>query len=383
MIFLSLTIPIVNYQIDEYLRPNGPLFHRWLPKGREDALDISVMDERNYLKLWFERRGYVRNNSFIVYDKNREEVDEETMQRQASLDAGYLFGEARFAHISRYELVAIRNNNINSEDYITLGKRLIEFLYEPIADFIDLLRLQYGQYWLMRLEKWDSRKESLGIYCTHNLGLKWRENESDYWRDFQPNDLRRIFTPERLPGRGYAEYLTENDWRRLQRDFNLCRKKTLTLSVLGRAHELCDNGHIQEAFVQGVTALELAIHDFMRCKVPSDSVEQFSKLPLHTQSFVLGTSIGISSVELNNTKKAIELRNKIVHEGQEAKDERRELFLSLLKVSSQFLGLKEFKIPVLVSSNQLSPQLSGGSEAIIFSKFSITSQSRQRSDGSA
>jgi hypothetical protein len=139
MLYISFTVPMVNYGINSLHPPQGPLFHRWLPNGREDAIDVPVKDARNRLQFWFERRGYSDNTNFIIYDKKREEIDEKIMRLQAKLDAGQLWGEAKYAHASKAELTAVRENRISSEEYIALGERLVKFLSEPIGVFIDVL----------------------------------------------------------------------------------------------------------------------------------------------------------------------------------------------------------------------------------------------------
>jgi hypothetical protein len=142
------------------------------------------------------------------------------MQRQAHLDGGHLRGEAQYSHVTKSELEDLRGSRLGSDGYVTLGKRIVSFLYPPVSSFIDTLRAQYGQYWLPELLAWDSRRESLGSYCATSLWLRWKETVDANWQRFEPTDRSQTIVVERLPRRGNEEYLTYDDWQRLQKTFS-------------------------------------------------------------------------------------------------------------------------------------------------------------------
>lgn len=358
VLLLRIGIILENYDVDQFLRPPGPLFHRWLPDGRTDAVAVPMKDVRNRLELWFARRGY-DDSGFVRWDNQRSEVNVGAMSRQAKLDAGYLFGEATYAHTTDLEIKALQDDRVGSDDYIGLAKRIIDFLYPPIAAFVDLLRTQYGQYWLRELRQWDSRTQSLGSYCSSTLGLHWRQSVDEPWHRFQPNESMQVAVGEFLPGRGYAEYLTEADWRHIQATFDPGQELTISLKLVARAHGLRDRGHLEEAFVQATTALELAVEHFVESRCGSPSAEPslsgpFLSLPLKTKLFVLGNAMRtIPSVTLDNALKAIDMRNRVVHEGEKVRDPDWILFLALIECVRVFAGVSELKTPVLCSSNAL------------------------------
>jgi len=169
----SLSIHLENHDIDNHVRPKGPLFNRWLPNGRSDSI---ILTDSIDIEVWFERRGYV-DRSFIRYDKKKNEVDPKIMALQGKLDAGQLWGEIEYSDISENELDAVLNNKIDSDEYISLGKRLVKTLHPPLSNFINKLRTQYGQYWLPELSPWDSRSESLGSYCSTTIWLEWSNDD--------------------------------------------------------------------------------------------------------------------------------------------------------------------------------------------------------------
>jgi hypothetical protein len=228
-----------------------------------------------------------------------------------------------------------------------------------VRGFLDVLRFQYGQYWLPGLQAWDSRKQSLGSYCSTTLWMNWSDDNGESWHRFIPTELEAIFVMEPLPGRGYAEYLTKDDWERLKKSFDPTNPPSLALSVLGKAHELRDTGHIRQSFVEGVTALELALHDFIRRnKIPKteakDFEDPFSRLKRKTQLLVVGT-IGqmIPAADIENTVRAIDIRDGIVHEGKNPPSDSQNTLGALFRSVAALLELEEYKTPPLTSGNLL------------------------------
>jgi hypothetical protein len=69
----------------------GPKFHRWLPDGEANSINLDVGHPDITLKVWHERRGFIQRNE-IRFDYERFEVDPDVMSRQGVLQAGPLFG---------------------------------------------------------------------------------------------------------------------------------------------------------------------------------------------------------------------------------------------------------------------------------------------------
>lgn len=371
MISLSFTVHLDSSEIDQLVRPNGPLFHRWLPNGRNDSVVLYDYG-KNRIEIWFDRKGKAKAGTEIIeYDKESSGIDEEVMRRQAHLDAGQLWGEAEFEDITTAEMDALLKNATESEEYISIGKKVTNFIYGPVSKFIELLRCQYGQYWLRELSKWDSRRESLGKYCSTTLWIEWRQNNDDNWQPFRPTKSSAILTLGSLPGRKNAEYITEEDWQNIQETFNPGAPSLLSLEVYGRAHELRENGHIKEAFVTAVSALEIAIEEYINKKTLSHTEEgrklakKIHTMPLKTQVAILITTASIAPAELlENVVTAITTRNEIVHEGKAPDDPDWTLFLSIKSCLLGLLELRDIKSPVLYSGNSLSPPEYGGKQAM-------------------
>lgn len=230
MIYLSLRMYAATYGSGVVDEPNGPLFHKWLPDGEDDAVHFKSIAPPNSLRVWFTRRGYV-DHGMIKYDFGRHEVDVSIMRRQGWLDAGPLRGEAAFAHVTQPELAAVIADKKGDEDYISLAKRIVGFLLPPMQSLYDTLRLQYGQYWVPELRPWDSRNMSLGGYCQSTFGLQWRTDQTSEWKKFLPDEPSHTIRVMPIPGRGYGEFLTESDWRDIQSSLDAKPAHPLALRV--------------------------------------------------------------------------------------------------------------------------------------------------------
>src|SRR6185369_5490431 len=122
---------------------------------------------------------------------------------------------------------------VEDADYNTVAKRIIKLLQPPVARFLGTLRTQYGQHWLPELPPWDSRREKLGSYCSQ-LGIHWLHEERNIWYQLVPTPLGFAIVLQPPGGRGYAEFLTERDWRHLQ-GTRCLEEISLELHLLGEA----------------------------------------------------------------------------------------------------------------------------------------------------
>lgn len=300
-------------------RNHGPLFHRWLPDGEKDAITFDTGEPDTELKIWFERRGYVNDGGFIEFDADRRDVDDSKIPTQAVLDAGPLFGSLKIENLSKKYVVPMTENRLGDEDYINLGKKIVKLLRPPIARFLDTLRTNYGQHWVSPLKEWDSRSESVGSYCS-GLQIDWSLDGGESWEKFRPDE--NIFYINALyKDPEFDPYLTAEDWNDVAEIVQIGYEPSLAATILTRSRQLSEQGNANYALIEGVTALELAIGDFVRNKVgDSDilkkSIQSFWNLPLPSKVVSLVTTLGADPRDLEDTISAIDLRNAIVHEGK-------------------------------------------------------------------
>jgi len=168
--------------LHDFINEVGPLFYKWLPDGRKDAIALTMPSEQEQIIVWLERRMVV-SHGFLRWKPDGTEFDPDIMKRQGKLDGGVLFGEMN-AIVSRDERAAVQKRPFKvgerfgdydpeSEEYVTTGRRITEKIQKRVGRLINRLRTQYGQYWLEDLRPWDSRRMSLGTYCSSILNLRW------------------------------------------------------------------------------------------------------------------------------------------------------------------------------------------------------------------
>jgi hypothetical protein len=359
-LLIRIALPLEDYHLDETMRPHGLLFHRWLPDGPSDAIALDTGNENVELKVWFERRGFIRDG-WIEFDYDRREVDLDIIGRQAVLDAGPLFGYLQISDLTDSEYEAVVENKIGSQEYINLGKKLAKLIYPPISRLIHVLRINYGQYWINELEPWDSRNMSLGNYFRSQLQLSWSIDDGATWNNFQPTEMVVNLTATVYSDDYYKVYLSEQDYRDLANVLINDYEPTLGAKALAISHRKLDDGDIRYAFIESVIALEIIINEVIHKKSGTstktiDNVQSFLNQPLRTQFAILALMIdGISTQDIELATEAINIRNKIVHNGwhpPECIDIRNNL-MALLRVCSLFLDGPKLRFPKVNAGNKL------------------------------
>ncbi len=343
-------------------RAHGPYFHRWLPNGKEDALVLNTGDPSAKLVVWFERLGFKRDEE-IIFDYKRREVDAEAMRKQGVIEAGPLWGSLEVTKISQEELAALKGNKSGDSNYIALGKRILQLICPPVSRFLNVIRVNYGQYWVKELEKWDSRKESLGRYCGSkiNLGLEWSLDGGEIWTKFEPDQPSATLTVVMSLDRDFTDYLSLQDWQEIEQAVNEGYEPSLAALLATRAHQLADQGNLKHALIEGVSALEVGVEDFMRQALKDDdylqkSAQAFWNLPLSSQMIAVLATLGTIPLEdLVLAVKAVEMRNKIVHDGWDPPDTAKGEMTALLRSIAALLPGPSFRFPTINPGNKIMP----------------------------
>ncbi len=345
----------------------GPQFHRWLPDGRNDSLEVETSSDLE-LEVWLERKGYVDSkfSERIRFHPDRRQVDESLMQRQSPLNAGGpLHGLAVFPEVNRKEVEALRNDKRGSPAYENLGRRVVQAIYPPVSSFVNYLRLNLGQYWIRSTSEWNSQKLSLGAYCSRRH-MKWRLSEEDDWMEFVPN--QKESSPIRLTvtfGGKEELFISQENWKSLPSEVEANYKHNHELStaaeLLIKAHRLEDLGNLRQALLEGVTSLELAAEDFVRRRSKGSSALKrvatnaaSNKLSRKEQIALLVDTDAVSTDDLEGALTAIDYRNQIVHDGdletEDGEKGQKQALRSLMKTIAHLLPHS----PVLFSTTETS-----------------------------
>lgn len=342
------------------LRHYGPQFHRWLPDGEKDAIILKTRDSSADLKVWFERSGYV-DRGFIKYDSKRREVDPEIVPKQAVLDAGSLKGLLEIQGFSEEELVPLRENKVGHARYIALGKKVVKLICPPVSQFLSIIRTNYGQYWVPEFEAWDSRKRSIGGYCHSILRLQWSLDEGKTWSRFIPDLPVGTVGVQIYLDRSYSEFISQSDWREIALAIRKGYRPSGAALILARAHQLLDEGNLKHAFIEGVSALELALSEFARRDLRDDAhlskeMKAFWNLPLSSQLVSIAIGRGkIPTEQVKDALKAIELRNKVIHEGWDPPDNTKTKLSALLEIVAGLLSGPKLRFPESNPGNAMRP----------------------------
>lgn len=328
----------------------GPLFFRWIP-GEEHAINLSISPQ-TFLRLWIEQAKEIGPGHQVQHPKT------------ATLDArvwgkvkgGPLRGTLELNSVQDEVLEVIAERKIGDPAYIQFGKFIVNTVLDPrLSRFIKILRINFGQYWIREFIPWDSRRYSLGGYCQSVLALEWSINGTD-WERFVPNEPQQTINAGAIGGgRQYLSLANEKDWASLNDLMLFEYTPSDALLLLARAHELFDRRNHRYAFVEGVTALEMAIGELMTknlgMTLPQE-VEGFTNQSVKRQLVAVSATSGLLNAgDLDAALKAITIRNEIVHDGKAYGEEKRNEFMGLLRVVVKIMGSKVFKFPSIDSGN--------------------------------
>ena len=292
-------------------RRYGPLFHRWLPDGAQDAIELKTGDPGVCLRVWFERRGYM-DGAFAKFDHDRQEIDPEAIPELGVLDAGPMRGLLQIDNPTPDELRVLRDVKTGNDAYRALGKRIVKkLIHTPVSRFLDILRVTYGQHWLSTLEPWDSRSETLGDYCMYSLHLKWSLDGGEKWQDFIPEEPSKVVHLSVHLQSSFSEYLSEADWQELGRILQTDYEPSPAAEALSSAHSMLDTGHTKQALIEGVTALEIGMKEFLRHALRArndllNKTQALYQIPLPAQVISLaGPLDSVSPEDLDRALKTI------------------------------------------------------------------------------
>jgi len=193
--------------------------------------------------------------------------------------------------------------------------------------------------------------------------MKWSIDEGKTWYDFSPTKKERAPINLFVNAGVGRDLIHQSDWEALKDVLETGYDPPFPMILISRAHELADQGLWRHAFIEGVTALELAIQTFYRERARSDKVFQeslksFWELPLRTQLLTIvlaAQNFGDpSSEDIRSALRAIEIRNNLVHEGFDKDESDEKCLRALLRVAGALNSGPGLRLPPMPSGNSLS-----------------------------
>lgn len=309
-------------EFDKENYPEGPVFHRWLPDGQIDA--IMLKDDPDIsLKVWFERFGITAKDwdgDYIKFEYGKKDFEPTIIPKQSSLIAGPLRGRLEIS-VSEEQLQSLITNDKENENYIQLGKKVVRLLVLPISEFINILRINFGQYWIKELEKYDFSTNqsalygrSLASYCNF-IGLYWSVDEKD-WKLFEPGKrMPGILAAVMTDNKKYLEFITKEDWKNIS-EIRYKEEYSVAQDMLMEFSELLDKDLLNQAIINGITSLEVAINSFMKNELKgSNAFSEVKEGSLIKKIIILGTGLHLAPTDIEGILQVYRWRNDLVHEG--------------------------------------------------------------------
>jgi len=355
-LLLRFAIRFENYDIT--FSPNGPLFHRCMPNGKNDEIVLDTGDPDFSLKIWFERRGFVRDG-MIEYAISRKEVDPQIIPTQGILDAGPMSCLLEVRGLSEVQISIIKDNKIGDPEFVKIGKTIVRKIPDPINNLINVIRIRYGQYWLNPIEHFDSKRSSLGSYC-QSLQMEYSLDNGNSWNDFVPD--RPVMRGISFLAGSFPYYLSEKDWLQIKKTANEKYDPSIAEITLNQACHYLDQGHLKHAIIEGITALELSIEEFFQKKLQNNNsliakLGEFKQLHLPTKMTMLATSLNVPNDKIETVSEIIKIRNNIAHRGigTESNLEVRRKLITMLNVVSTIIYGIEYRFPRANHGNSIRP----------------------------
>jgi hypothetical protein len=339
---------------------DGPLFHRWLPDGEKDAIDLYTGFQNTRLKVWFERRGYVEDG-VIRFDITRNEVDLAIIPTQAAHYAGSLFGLLEVQDITDGEAGCLSNQLTEDPVYLALCETVVDKIIQPcVSRFIDILRTKYGQYWIREPEGLDYKKRSLNNRC-YLLRLQGNLDSGMTWLNLTPNAATARTNVTAIIGtkESFQQYLTRKDWEDLADLGRKAFNPPLGAFILSRARQLFEEENYKYALIEGVLALEISLAYFIKKNFSEHSNPTRSELQnilhLEDQLSVIAKSVVLPKNHLKLAIQAIRIRNKTVHEYHFPDEQVKPKIKALLTVVAVLNFGQGFKLPSPHLGNMILP----------------------------
>jgi hypothetical protein len=349
-IYIAFELPMETIDENGRINSHGPVFHRWLPDGRNDAIRVEGLDGDSAVELWFERQGSA-TDGIIQFKAGTKEFDNTILDSHGRLDAGHLYGMVSVPIEDEAQYAAVLENRIGSPEYLKLGKRVIQRVWYPaVSRLLHLLRDHYGQFWLAHPPAWDSRLCSLGFYA-QTLCMVYSTGDNK-WEPFRPDEPTRLVTKHDMGSPLFEEYLTECDWRQVQKQSTV-GQVDLGMALLGNANGLAANGHWRHAFVEAATALEVALEE-RAGDADQSKIQSYRALPTVVKLRVVAAlTRTLNREEIDLCERLMVARNRIVHEGWVPSEQTLVDLRDALRVISKLVPGEGMKLPVPNLPNEI------------------------------
>lgn len=302
------------------------------------------------LKAWFDRFGVVDEYRGITFKRSVREVDPAVMEKVGRLHAGPLYARLSLSNVDEPTVEAVVQNRQGDEKYLALAKEVVKYAVPKLRRLITILRTVYGQYWLEEAPMWDSQSQSLGFYCWLFWQMQWSLDQST-WNPFEPDKRhhRAKGGTWELSGDGSC-YITKEDWSKLVEIVRSDYVPSDAVEMCNRSRSLLENGHDRYAIIEAVSALEIAVLQYVerKCKGPAlnDIKNGFENMSAKSRMALVGYLLPqIRETDIATGIEAIEHRNGMIHEGREVPERADRFVMASILITLALCAGPPHKLP--------------------------------------
>lgn len=299
---------------------NGPLFHRWIPDGERDAIELPPLSspdpgpKPSRLRVWFDPRG--GDFGGLHYAPEGPPFPREKVEREGKAEGGPLHGELQVDDVDDAAIQALDQDSRHDPAYEALGRIVYKAIHVPISNFVLCLKHVYGQSWLQPPDHATDRRGSLANYFA-NMGVKWRVGDrSGRFRPGTPVSWLKLTA---LHASEYRQYLKRAEWDEIP-DL-LCKwvRPPAATEVLSRAARMLLEEEVRSACVEAYAGLELALSQYVESR-NNDPVwrslrRTFDAAKMEQKLALVAAHANIQSEAFDHAIEGLEARHRVAHKG--------------------------------------------------------------------
>ncbi len=296
-------------------------FSKWLPLDEKDRIVVNEDDKK--VEIWFDE-------SCLYF--SQKDID---LEKHANVMCLKAYVDVTIFKVSK-GLVEFLKNNIqkivqNDDELVKQAKNLGETVYitciSGLNNLINYCRYVKNQYWLDEIHADIGRIENFN----NEVEAKATTNEKNTndWFRWRPihSDLIKVVVPDK------KAYITKDDWEELKEFIGSGKRINFSLELISKAKVLTSYGYANNAIVDSVIALEIALNEFVKqpnreklinlgadLEIDSSLKKTFEKLGFRTAvKYLLPIILPKNLVDkstFENVNELITIRQNIIHNGQ-------------------------------------------------------------------
>ncbi len=254
-------------------------FRSWFPLENEDKIVISHSEYD--IELWFD--------DSCLHDSQRNE-DLSMRARRRNVLCKKIIVDVTIKKVSQ-ELISflkrnirtkVEKNEILEKEAQKLGELVYHLCSRTVNRLINYSRYIKGQYWLDELAEDKDRISDFNAQSNTKATDNIEDEES--WFQWRPIHYGTIY----IPYQSDEEYISKEDWKFIKEFVNSENRIDFSLELLSRAKVLRSFGYGNNAVIDSIIALEIALNEF-------------SKKPNREKLIEAGMSIEIELSSLDKT----------------------------------------------------------------------------------